>query len=97
MGISFNPLAFRDLAEVGAYYERNASAQVAADFSAEFWRMVNEAAARPLSFPKHGKRLRRANFRRFPYHILFEAQGDSIRIVVLKHSKRHPSYGTRRP
>jgi toxin ParE1/3/4 len=96
MEISFNEEVFKDLEKAGEYYEREASSKIGAAFGAEFWRSVNEAAARPLSFPKYDQHRRRANLRRFPYHILYRVGGDSVRVLILKHNKRHPSYGSRR-
>lgn len=40
--------------------------------------------------------LRRANFQRFPYHLLYEVDDDSIFLVVLRHDRRHPSFGLNR-
>jgi hypothetical protein len=38
----------------------------------------------------------RVNLRRFPYHFLFRIVGDSVRILVVRHDRRHPSFGIRR-
>ena len=40
--------------------------------------------------------LRRANFKRFPYHLLYEVDEDTIYLVVLRHNRRHPEYGIKR-
>lgn len=40
--------------------------------------------------------LRRANFKRFPYHLLYEVAEDTIFLVVLRHDRRHPDYGLKR-
>ena len=37
--------------------------------------------------------LRRANFKRYPYHILYEVTNDQILLLVLRHDRRHPDYG----
>ncbi len=37
--------------------------------------------------------LRRVNFKRFPYHLLYEVEEDRIFLVVLRHDRRHPEYG----
>ena len=37
--------------------------------------------------------LRRVNFRKFPYHLLYEVAEDAISLLVLRHDKRHPNYG----
>ena len=40
--------------------------------------------------------LRRANFKRFPHHLLYEVDEDTIFLVVLRHDRRHPEYGLKR-
>ncbi len=40
--------------------------------------------------------LRRANFKRYPYHILYEVADDHIMLLVLRHDRRHPDYGIER-
>jgi hypothetical protein len=37
--------------------------------------------------------IRRANFRRFPYHLLYAVDENVVFLVVLRHDKRHPDYG----
>lgn len=40
--------------------------------------------------------LRRASLMSFPYHILYDVEGDVIWIAVLRHDRRHPNFGLRR-
>ena len=40
--------------------------------------------------------LRRANFKRFPYHLLYEVDEDTVFLVVLRHDRRHPDHGLKR-
>ena len=40
--------------------------------------------------------LRRANFKRYPYHILYEVTDDQVLLLVLRHDRRHPDYGLER-
>lgn len=37
--------------------------------------------------------LRRATFRKFPYHLLYDIEDGAILLVVLRHDKRNPNYG----
>lgn len=39
---------------------------------------------------------RRQNPKRFPYDILFEVRHDLVRIMVIRHYHRHPTYGMTR-
>jgi len=40
--------------------------------------------------------LRRVNFKKYPYHILFDIEDDQILLLVLRHDQRHPDYGIER-
>lgn len=78
------------------YYERVATRELADDFYREFRLFVEEAAVRPESFAIRERDIRRANLRRFPYHFLFRIAGDSVRILVVRHHRRHPAFGIMR-
>ena len=39
---------------------------------------------------------RRANFPSFPYHLIFRETVDGVRVLVLRHHRRHPDYGLSR-
>ncbi len=66
-----------DVAAIMAYYERVADRELAEAFYAELRRCMLSAAERPESFSIRERDLRRANLRRFPYHILFRVVRDS--------------------
>jgi hypothetical protein len=36
---------------------------------------------------------RRASFLRFPRHLLYEIDGETLRVMLVRHNKRHPDYG----
>lgn len=82
-----------DVDAVMQYYERVGSRELADDFYAELRRFMLEAAERPESFSIREGDLRRVNLQRFPYHFLFRVIGDAVRILVVRHHRRHPSFG----
>lgn len=92
----FHPHVYSDVAKIMEYYERVATPELADDFYREFRFFVDEAAERPESFAIREHDIRRANLRRFPYHFLFRIAGDSVRILVVRHHRRHPSRDIRR-
>lgn len=97
MIVRLHPEVDNDLLEAMNYYEREAGSQLALEFYEEFRRCAVRIGTHPNSFPRKSRRLRRANFYRFPYHLLFEILDmDSVEILVVKHDHRRPSYGTRR-
>ncbi len=92
----FHPRVYADLAKIMEYYERVATPELADDFYREFRLFVEEAVGRPESFALRERDIRRANLRRFPYHFLFRVTGDAVRILVVRHHRRRPSFGVRR-
>jgi toxin ParE1/3/4 len=96
MPLSFNRGFHRDLDQAMAYYQREATGKVAGDFFSEVESFVSKIAARPRSFPIWRGDMRRANLRRFPYHMLFRIAGSSARIFVLKQNQRDPAFGIHR-
>ena len=92
----FHPRVYADLAKIMGYYERVATPELADDFYREFRLFVEEAVGRPESFALRERDIRRANLRRFPYHFLFRVVGDAVRILVVRHHRRRPSFGVRR-
>ncbi|MEZ5385339.1 MAG: hypothetical protein R3F13_07485 [Prosthecobacter sp.] len=68
------------------------------DFYAKFSEAVGQAARHPegFSFWLRSRTIRRVKLSRFPYDVLFELRADAVRIVCLRHEKRHPSFGSGR-
>jgi len=96
MRVILHPKIHSDVEAIMAYYEQVAGPQLADDFYAELRRFMGEAATRPESFSIRERDLRRVNPERFPYHFLFRIVGDAIRILVVRHHRRHPAFGVRR-
>ena len=85
-----------DVDAIMEYYERVASRELADDFYAALRCFMLDAAERPESFSVRERDLRRVNLDRFPYHFLFRIVGDAVRILVVRHHRRHPSLGIHR-
>jgi hypothetical protein len=97
MVVTFHPEIDGDLEDAIFYYSNEASRELAIEFYAEFLRCVEIIGLRGNAFPDHSFQLKRINFHRFPYHILFEIISEDVaQIVSVKHDRRHPSYGTDR-
>jgi len=84
--------------EVRDYLEHYAS--ISQELEEAFWTELNLSLESAALNPQHhhfdSNGLRRANLTRFPYHILFRVFPDYIRITVIRHNRRHPSFGTKR-
>ncbi len=85
-----------DVEAIMEYYERVAGRELADDFYAELRRFMLLAAERPESFAIRERDFRRVNLHRFPYHFLFRIVGGAVRILVVRHHRRHPALGITR-
>jgi toxin ParE1/3/4 len=93
MRIEYHPAVASDLEEIRDYYE-GTSERLGRDFVDEFERHVLLIAARPERWMVVRSDVRRALMKRFPYLIHFRRLPDeTIRVTVVKHQRRHPSYG----
>ncbi len=91
-----HPKVYSDIDKIMGYYEQVATPGLASDFYAELRQFMAEAVRRPESFSIRERDIRRVNLQRFPYHFLFRIVGDAVRILVVRHHRRHPSLGLRR-
>ena len=95
MEVKYHPLVKRDIAEALRYYDKIA-VRLADEFEEEVKVVVEKAAENPLRHHPAGRGFRRANLPRFPYHVLYEIHAESLRIMHVRHNKRHPDYGMER-
>lgn len=94
MRVIYHPAARVDVRRILAYYTKESGPELAADFFGQLLSSIDEIAVRPKSFVIFKEHLRRVNLKRFPYHILYEIiDEEAIRILVVKHDHRDPSFG----
>lgn len=94
--ILFHRLVQRDMDGILRYYRAEASDSVADRFFSAFLETVDRALSNPQGFHFANPVYRRANIPRFPYHFLYRETSDGIRVLVLRHDRRHPNYGLHR-
>lgn len=91
----FHPIAAKEAREIESAYAR-----ISEDLANRFWTELNEAIDEVFFHPEQQhydpSGYRRRNLKKFPYHILFEERLSGIRIMVIRHHHRKPSYGLRR-
>ncbi len=65
------------------------------DFFAKLSETLRQIAAHPerFSFWMDSRKVRRVKLKRFPYHVLFEIRTDGVRVLCVRHEKRHPGFG----
>lgn len=96
MRIEHHPSIAAELEEIRDFYESR-SEGLGTDFVDEFERQVWRIAAMPERWMVVRRDIRRSLMKRFPYVIFFRIIGEErVRITVVKHEKRHPSYGINR-
>ena len=73
MEIIYHPLVKRDVMEALRYYH-HVSPRLAEEFHSELRTIIARAAEQPAKFHPVGHDFRRANLRRFPYHVLYDVR-----------------------
>ena len=96
MSLTFHRLIQQDLRSVLTHYEEEVGPELATRFYREFEELAARIELNPHRFHFVSEVLRRANFPTFPYHLLFREAKGGPRILVLRHHRRKPSYGTQR-
>jgi plasmid stabilization system protein ParE len=92
----FQRLVQRDMNEILRYYLDEAGEEVAGRFYHAFLQVADHALRNPEYYHPASDLLRRAPITGFPYHFLYRSTSHGIRILVLRHDRRHPSFGLRR-
>lgn len=96
MRIEYHPSLALELAEIRDFYDSR-SPGLGVEFVQEFERQVLSIAAMPHRWMIVRGDIRRSLMKRFPYVILFRLiDSDCVRVTVVKHEKRHPSFGMKR-
>ena len=96
MTVILHPGAEQDLIEAASFYEREGSPNLAARFVTEFKRVASLISDYPDIGPSRGKGLRGITMAAFPYTVIYRHEALQIKILVVKHDRRRPSYGSRR-
>ena len=96
MNISFHPSVFGEIDAIMRYYESVSGQQLADDFYTEFRNLIRQVGVNPEVYNERKGKYRRVNLERFPYNFLFRIQESSIRILVVRHHGKRPSFGIHR-
>jgi plasmid stabilization system protein ParE len=101
MSLSFSAGAERDLADAMDWYN-NQRPGLGGDLLEAVRPLLASIANQPFQFPRYDsgstRHFRYALVRRFPYRIVFEVRPDeSLVVLAVAHTSRHPDYWTNRP
>lgn len=86
-------LVERDLRMAVAYYEAEGGIRLSQRFMADVDATIHRLRENPRRFHFLETGLRRAQLGTFPYHFLYEEDGEDVRVLVLRHDRRHPKFG----
>jgi toxin ParE1/3/4 len=96
MTVIFHRLFQKDLSAALRYYDEAGGSPLGDRFFGEVEAALKRVAANPRRYHYISETMRRAPLRRFPYHIIFEESPARLKFLILRHDKRHPSFGMRR-
>lgn len=97
MNVSLHPQAADDVDEAAAFYATEGSPALAARFISEFKRTAGLIATYPGIGSPRTRGLRGFGMRVFPFTVIYKLESDSdLRILVVKHDKRKPGFGSAR-
>ena len=94
--VIFHRLFQKDLAAALLYYDKEGGPQLGDRFFEAVEATVKKVAANPKRFHFIAEGMRRAQLETFPYRIIYEENQDRSKFLILRHDKRHPSFGMRR-
>lgn len=96
MSRSIHRLAVEDLAVATRFYKAEAGSGLARRFLVEFERVAKLLELYPgLGTPLNEGRQAHP-LSDFPYSIIYKAEGEDLRILVVRHQSRDPDYGDAR-
>jgi len=96
MRVEYHPAIEQELRNIIDYYNQ-CSQSLGIAFLNEFERQIFKTAALPTQWQVVESDIRRALMKRFPYVIYFRVPAnDVLRVMVVKHQRRHPDYGLSR-
>jgi plasmid stabilization system protein ParE len=98
MTLEFHPAVQKDFNEALDYYEAESGVHLADRFEAEFRTCIAAVKTGPTHFPfyQRSNRYRRIRLRSFPFLIIYRETAIGIRVILLKHERRHPRFGMAR-
>ena len=93
---SFHPGVEKDISDAAEHLELHGSAKTAARFVAEFERVANLLVQVPGLGTPMSKGRRIQPFKIFRYSVVYRLVDASVRILVVRHRRRSPSFGGER-
>ncbi len=94
--VSVHRLASQEAAEITRYLDEKAGGVTGDRFFSELMTLLESLSKDHARHHFYRGDIRRANFSRFPYHVLYRVHSLSVRVLAIRHHHRHPDQGIRR-
>jgi hypothetical protein len=92
MNYGFHRAALAEHLDEVAFYEGRLPG-LGADYLAEFEKVMGRVCATPELYPRVGDSdLRKAGFKRFPLHVIYQVKLAQILVLAIAHQRRRPAY-----
>jgi hypothetical protein len=91
MRLTYHPEAEAELVEAAAFYEAK-SRGLGERFLGAFDAAIAEVQANPSLWAIVEEDIRCHTMHRFPFGIYYRVRDDELRVLVVKHHRRHPDY-----
>lgn len=96
MRVEYHPSTVDDVNQAATFY-RTMRPGLDSEFRAEIDAVIARISRDPLRFPEIEARIRRCIVHRFPYSVLYRVvDWDRVRVLVIRHHRRHPQFGLTR-
>lgn len=92
MRISINPRVRTEVRRIAEDYE-DESPGLSEDFLAELDQALDVIERHGMRMAKIRDDVRMVKLRRFPYGVYYQIEGETARILVVKHHRRDPDFG----
>jgi hypothetical protein len=91
MRVSYHPHATAELIKSAKFYDRKVHG-LGDRFLTEFERAITTIAQAPGRWRIVQDDIRRFVMKNFPFALYYRIEGETIRVLVVKHHSRHPDY-----
>jgi plasmid stabilization system protein ParE len=91
MNYAFHPEARAELDAAVDYYN-GCQSELGLDFAKEVYTAIQNVLAYPEAWTPLSKNTRRCLVHRFPYGVIYQRAGETIRVVAIMHLNRTPGY-----
>ncbi len=95
MNLSYHKAVQQEVEQACQWYDERKD-RLGDEFFEEVERVLGLIAANPQAFPLAPLGRRKARLKRFPYAICYRILADRVRVLSVRHDKRHPLYDARR-